>query len=293
MPLAEIAVKARELRRGGVGYVFLQGGEPTLRADLLDIVDIFLNEEIKPTVITNGILLHDRLATELAARQCNVAISLDTLDRDTFTLIRGVDKLSEVRENIEKAATIRPRNGNWSITTTITELSSIEEVRRLEQFTHDLGYMYAIRPYVHVAGTAGRKDDLLAYREGERIAKIFEYMRDRARENNYLASVVYDEHINYVRGRPQPMCDALQRSMVMSPAGLFSPCIEFSGEPAGLAEMLARRKEWLERCRNCNRETPCFYNDAREIGILWRKKWRLALAAPRIIRQILRYGNFF
>ncbi len=293
MPLAEIAARAGELRSRGVGYVFLQGGEPTLRPDLLEIVDIFLNAETKPTVITNGILLRDRLASELAARRCNVAISLDTLDRDTFTLIRGVDKLSEVKENIEAAARLTPRKGNWAITTTITELSSLEEVQRLEKFANDLGFMYAIRPYVHVAGTAGRRDDLLAYRDNERIAKIFVYMRDRARDNNYLASVVYDEHLNYVLRRPQPMCDALRRSMVMSPGGLFSPCIEFSGESAGLQEMLARKTEWLERCRKCNRDTPCFYNDAREIGILWRKKWRLTLAAPRIIRQILRYGNFF
>jgi hypothetical protein len=57
--------------------------------------------------------------------------------------------------------------------------------------------------------------------------------------------------------------------------------------------MYAKKAEWIGRCAECNKNTPCFYNDAREIGILWRKKWRLIPALPHIAAQIIRYGNFF
>jgi hypothetical protein len=89
------------------------------------------------------------------------------------------------------------------------------------------------------------------------------------------------------------MCDALTRSIVMSPKGEFAPCIEFTGESTSLDAVYANKDEWLRRCTECNNKTPCFYNDAREVGILWRKKWSLALAAPQIAVQLLRYGNFF
>jgi molybdenum cofactor biosynthesis enzyme MoaA len=46
MSLEDIAGKAEVLRKFGVGYVFLQGGEPTLRNDLTKIVDIFLKNKI-------------------------------------------------------------------------------------------------------------------------------------------------------------------------------------------------------------------------------------------------------
>jgi hypothetical protein len=118
-------------------------------------------------------------------------------------------------------------------------------------------------------------------------------MRDRSKENNFLAGLMYNEHINYIRGKKQPLCDALRRSMVMSPAGLFAPCIEFTTESAELDIMRSKRMEWFKRCDICNSQTPCFYNCAREIGIIWRNKWRIAAHIPHILRQMARYRSFF
>ncbi|MDR1534807.1 MAG: radical SAM protein [Planctomycetota bacterium] len=293
MAAGEIVRQAEFLKKLGIGYVFLQGGEPTLRPDLPEIVDAFIGREIKPTVITNGILLKDGLARKLAEKRCNVAISLDTLDAASFKLIRGVDSLDLVMANLENIAGIKPRRGNWAVTTTVTNLSTLEEIKRLEALAGRLGLMYAIRPYVHVAGAAGRRDDCLLYRDIERVVEIFAYMRDRARKNNYLASLVYEGHIDWLRGKPMPGCDALARSLVMSPQGLFSPCLEFTSESVPWEEIRGRRAAWLERCRICNREHPCFYNCAREIGILWRNKWRIALTLPLILGQLARHRNFF
>ncbi|GMO27281.1 MAG: GTP 3',8-cyclase MoaA [Termitinemataceae bacterium] len=292
MSLQEIKDMAKVLADFGICYVFLQGGDPTVRKDLLSIVDIFLDAGIKPTVITNGILLKGEIASGLAGRPCNVAISLDTLNKKTFNMIRGVDAIDTVIDNIKAAAKLK-KHGNWALTTTITELASLEDVKALERFANDNGYMYAIRPYIHTTETAGKSDDSLSYKDITRIVEIFQYMQSRARKKNYLASLIYDEHIAYIKGEPQKMCDALCRSMVMSPKGLFAPCIEFTGVSMPLQEMLEQKKIWLERCKECNKRTPCFYNDAREIGILWRKKWKVFLNLPNVVMQMIKYGNFF
>lgn len=294
MPLEGIRRKAEQLRNEGLGYVFLQGGEPTLRKDLIQIVDSFLEFGIKPTVITNGILLRGDLVHKLAERPCNVAVSLDSMNPEIFKLIRGVDAFSTVTENVRQAGKVTSRKGNWAVTSTITAVSTLADIKAVESFAAECGFMYAIRPYIHVSGTAGRADDALAYTEDvSPILEIFSYMQERAKKNNYLAYLVYGEHIKYVKRLPQPMCDALTRSIVMSPKGEFSPCIEFADEAAPLETMYSKKAEWLARCAECNRNTPCFYNDAREIGILWEKKWELARAFPRIAMQMLRYGNFF
>jgi molybdenum cofactor biosynthesis enzyme MoaA len=81
-----------------------------MRKDILEIVDIFNAEKIKPTFITNGILLKGDLAEGPANRHCNVSVSLDTLDRATFEYIRSVDKLETVVVNIENAP--KQRKGN-------------------------------------------------------------------------------------------------------------------------------------------------------------------------------------
>ena len=293
MAALEIEKAAELLRAEGLGYVFLQGGEPTLRGDLVQIADVFIEAGLKPTVITNGLMMRGDLPRQLAARPCNVTFSLDTMKPDIFKTLRGVDALAKVTANIRAAGRMTPRRGNWAVTATITSLSTLEDIQAVEALAAECGLMFAARPYIYVSGTAGRLDGRLAYSDPAPIVEIFEYLRNRAKRNNYLASLVYDEHINYILRKPQPMCDALSRSLVMSPNGMFSPCIEFSGESAPFEELKAGKGEWLRRCAECNEKTPCFYNDAREIGILWRRKWRILLHSPQIAAQLLRYGNFF
>lgn len=293
MDVEEIKKIAKKLSGQGVSYVHLQGGDPTMRSDILEIVDAFNAVKIKPTFITNGILLKGALAEGLAARHCNVSVSIDTLDRETFKYIRGVDQLDTVVENIKNAPPPEKRHGNWSIGTTITGLSTLEEIKMLEQFAGNYNFMFAIRPYVHTLGNAGKEDDKLVYHNIPETVEIFEYMRDKARKNNYIASILYDEGIRYVKRDPFPRCDALRRSFVMSPQGKIAPCIEFTGESDEYETIQKNKKDWFERCDACNKATPCFYNDVREIGIIWKSKWRLFFHFPQIARQMLKYGNFF
>jgi MoaA/NifB/PqqE/SkfB family radical SAM enzyme len=168
-----------------------------MRSDLLEIVDIFNAVKIKPMVITNGILFKGKLTEGLSRRRCNVSISLDTLNRETFAYIRGVDKLETVVENIENAP--KERKGNWSIGCTVTGLSTLKEIKHLEDFAVKNNFMFVIRPYVHNLGNAGKEDVRLVYGDKKEIVDIFEYMRNRARVKNYLASLVYDEGLRYVK----------------------------------------------------------------------------------------------
>jgi molybdenum cofactor biosynthesis enzyme MoaA len=197
MTLDEIKIMAKKFARSGISYVHLHGGDPSMRKDILEIVDIFNAEKIKPTFITNGILLKGALAEELSRRHCNVSVSLDTLDRETFEYIRGVDRLETVVANIENAP--KQRKGNWSIGCTITGLSTLDEIKRLEEFSAKNNFMFAVRPYVHNIGNAGKEDDRLVYKDIGRVVEIFEYMLNRARKNNYIASLIYEEGLRYVR----------------------------------------------------------------------------------------------
>lgn len=291
MTLYPINNMAKTLKEFGIGYVFIQGGEPTLRQDLIDIIDIFLYHKIKPTVITNGILMNVELASQIAKRNCNLAISLDALSPEKYKKYRGVDAYDQVVNNIKAIAPIK-RRGNWSITTTVSKLTTLDEVKALEQFAKELGFMYAIRPYVYVGGMAGKKDDDLVY-QYEDIQEIFEYMLARARQDNYFASLIYEEHIKYIKAETLPICDAMRYSMVMQEDGSFSPCIEFTNMKLDIQDYKLDKKKYKDMLCSCNTNTPCFYNNDREIGIILRKKWRVLLNFHKVIKQMLTYGNFF
>ncbi|NLN64552.1 MAG: radical SAM protein [Clostridiaceae bacterium] len=291
MDLNQLEDEVKKLKRFGIRYVFIQGGEPLMRRDILDVTDLFIKHRIKPTIITNGILLTELLAREIAKRRCNLAISIDSMDRDLFAKLRGADKLPHVLENIEKISGMK-RKGNWSITTTITGLSSLDDIKKLEAFAADHGLMFAIRPYIFVKGVAGKKNEELMYHWDD-VAEIFGYMSKKAKQNNFLAYLIYKEHIRYIKGEGMHMCDAARYSFLMTETGVKSPCIEFTNYTFNLDTFREDRKTFCQKLEECNRSTPCFYNDAREIGVLWRNKWVILLNAPKIIAQLIRYGNFF
>ena len=293
MDLKTIEEHVRELKKFGIGYVFLQGGDPLVRKDIIEIIDIFLEHGIRPTVITNGILLKEHIAEEIAKRECNLAISIDSLIPEKYRTLRGVDTLQRVMDNIGRIDYLKGKHkGNWSVTTTVTKMTELSDVKNVMEFAYSHGFMYAIRPYITVSGTAGKKDEKLTY-ESEDIIDIFEYMYEKAKKENIFAAMIYEEHIRYIKGEKMPECDALNYSFLMKETGQIAPCIEFPNLQIDLGNFAEDKKNCKEKLDACNCETPCFYNDAREIGFLWRKKWRLALHLMEIIKQMRRYGNFF
>ena len=156
MDIEELEEEIKKLSKFGVGYVFIQGGEPLIRKDIIQVVDLFLKHHIKPTIITNGILLTPEIASEIAKRRCNLAISIDSMNPELFAKLRGVDSLQKVLDNIEKIYKME-RKGNWSITTTVTGLSKFTDIKAIEQYATEHNFMYAIRPYIFVKGVAGKK----------------------------------------------------------------------------------------------------------------------------------------
>ena len=163
MTIDQLEPEIKKLKRFGVRYVFVQGGEPLIRKDIIEVIDLFIKYRIKPTIITNGILLTPEIAGEIAKRRCNLAVSIDSMDPELFEKLRGSDKLPVILDNLEKISGIK-RKGNWSITTTITGLSKFDDIRKIEQFASEHGFMYAIRPYIFVRGIAGKKNDELTYK---------------------------------------------------------------------------------------------------------------------------------
>jgi MoaA/NifB/PqqE/SkfB family radical SAM enzyme len=281
-----------ELSRFGVGYVFLQGGEPLMREDLLDIVDEFILNDIKPTIITNGLLLTKDIGYAIARRKCNLAISLDSLDPIIYKKMRGVDKLEAVMQNIHALSQIKKHQGNWAVTTTVTKLIKLQDVKQIEKFAQDNGFMYAIRPYVFVQGVAGKRDDDLVYRY-EDVQEIFDYMLSNSHRNNYLANLVYKEHIRYLKNERMFSCDAARYSFALSESGIFSLCEEFPNLNFTLEEFRQIAQKYRPILERCNSHTPCFYNHSREVGILWRNKFRILANFVRIVYQMMQYGNFF
>ncbi len=86
----------------GIKKVRFTGGEPLVRKDIVDIVDIASRYMDDVSISTNGTLLCDKVSDLKEAGISRFNVTLNTLNEDTYESITGKNKLQEVKDGIEK-----------------------------------------------------------------------------------------------------------------------------------------------------------------------------------------------
>lgn len=112
LDLNEITNLAFAFKELGIEKIRLTGGEPTLRADLVDIVETLKNlvgiEQVALT--TNGFRLERDLERLKSAGLDSLNISLDSLQREKFKKICGADKCEPIKRSIDRALALGIKN---------------------------------------------------------------------------------------------------------------------------------------------------------------------------------------
>lgn len=105
----EIETLVRHLvQHHGLAKIRLTGGEPTDRADLLEIIGRLARIDGlgRPAMTTNGQTLAEDARTLAAAGLWRVNVSLDSLRRERFQEITGADTLERVLRGIDAAVAV-------------------------------------------------------------------------------------------------------------------------------------------------------------------------------------------
>jgi cyclic pyranopterin phosphate synthase len=98
----EIAEILRVAAHFGIRSVKFTGGEPLLRPDLVGIIES-VPPEMESSITTNGTLLAELAVDLRKAGLRRVNVSLDSLNRDTYRKITGIDRLDDVLGGISTA----------------------------------------------------------------------------------------------------------------------------------------------------------------------------------------------
>jgi len=294
LTLEEIENIFKDLKSYGVKHVFLQGGEPLLRKDIVQIIELLIGLEFNPTLITNGLLLDEKIANKIAELKCNVSISLDSLDEKKYMKIRGVDKLPLLLHNIEQCSKIKDKKGMWHITSTISKIN-YGEVMDLFYFARNNGFKFNAYPYNYSHCHSSAYDEEMSYDDNPII--IIDAFKKLSllsqKEGLIFDKLIYDESIKYLEGKYCVPCDAMKRSIILTEKGEIAPCLEFKSS-ANLKEMGVKQalKELdYSKVKKCYMETPCFYGCTRGSGIIIRKipeVFLFALKNPRTIASYIR-----
>ncbi len=271
LKLSEINEIFSDLKSSRVRHVFLQGGEPLLRRDILEIIKLSISAGLTPSLITNGLLLNKKLAVKIAGLKCNVSISLDTLKRGRYKLIRGVDRLDLVLRNIKACSKIRGKNGVWDINSTISRVN-YDEVTDLFNFAVKYGFKHFACPYNYsICNVSARSSKLAFDKEVSNVIKAFKKLYSLSRDNGLIINCLYyDEIIKFLRGDYEKPCDALKYSVMINEKGELAPCLElkpFISLKSNKFRDAVKNFDY-SIIRKCYESTPCFYGCTRGSGIV-------------------------
>lgn len=113
-------------------WVIVEGGEPLLRNDLFELLDLMQQKQLNTYLITNGMLLTPGLITTLVSLGIKVMLSIDGANAATYETIRGgasFEKAIEqarncVREGLLEALNFTVMKANY------TEIPGIFEIAK-------------------------------------------------------------------------------------------------------------------------------------------------------------------
>ncbi len=158
LTLAEIETVFASMARMGSFRLGLTGGEPLLRKDLFEIIDMATDYGLHPCVTTNGLLMTETIAREFGKRKLVwLNVSLEGATAATNDLIRGKGTFERVMEKL----TLLAEHSRFTLAFTLMK-TNIEEVRACAELAAQVGASTAVfRPLYPVGIARDHLDSLM------------------------------------------------------------------------------------------------------------------------------------
>lgn len=268
LPLAELDRALRGLRAQGVKIVEISGGEPFLRSDLPEILDLLDRLGFLFTFNTNGTALTDRGVAALARTRglLQVALSLDSLDRERYRMLRGRDHLHLALSALERLRAAR-LPGALKINFAMSRHNE-REAPALLDFARASELFLSVFPVNQGPGAhRSERTDSFSTTDDERhrMARRFDELALLRLRGAPLwePSAFYRAAARFLRGERLGPCGAGELYVDLRADGSIAPCVELppvatvddlsSGRVAGA---LAATRAAVAACRA---GTPCCY----------------------------------
>ncbi|MFH1456008.1 MAG: radical SAM protein [archaeon] len=293
LTLEEIDKIFSNLYNFGIRMIYLSGGEPLLRKDIISIIDTLSKKGFEIILTTNGLLLNEKNVRKLIKyKNLHINVSLDTLDKELYKKIRGVDALDLVLRNLKGLKRMYP---DYPLRTTMT-VSKInyKEVDKIIEFCKKNKIYFSANPYFW-GGTYREGEDKFAYpNKREEIKQIFSMLAKRVKKEKYISgfSFVYAEVNKWVNGNYNTLCDAGTRFLWVGPTGDVAACQDLNPFANLRKDNLNeewKKYTWEKPVEACCKYQPCFIYCTRTVGMLRNNKLKFVKEVLNLKRLI----NYF
>jgi MoaA/NifB/PqqE/SkfB family radical SAM enzyme len=158
-------VLAQMLADNGVRDVVFTGGEPLLSRSLENTLEVLSRSDIDSSIHTNAMLLTPRRLSNLVPLTSEIAVPIDSTDRETQRYLRRVDCFPQVKRVLEQLQDTDLRIGIHTVATAL----NINDIPRIYDFIVKGKFDYW-RIYEFNANIVrDRLDNVKRFREVERL----------------------------------------------------------------------------------------------------------------------------
>ncbi len=206
-----------------VFQVNIGGGEPFIRDDFLDLLELTHKNRIVTCVSTNGLLINDSLAQNLARLEMlYLQVSLDGATAEVNDAIRG----EGTYDKILRAADVLARHGvHFSLNTVLTRMNypQLEELRKLSA-----GYGAELRVSRFRPSGRGKSSKTDLGPDKEQLESFAVWLEEHqfVRTGDSFFCLTSEKR----RHKGLDMCGAARMTCCISPTGEVYPCA-FLQEP--------------------------------------------------------------
>ncbi len=247
----------------GIRYLFIQGGEPLLRKDLLGILEDLAAIGFNLGLVTNGTLLKPFFIKQLATLPITISVSLDTLNRERYASIRGADQLPQVLEGIAHLENFP----HAKYITCIVSEKNRDDVLDVVKFSRSRGFIPVVGAYHWGIERYGKVDLALQYKRSAAIHVFNQVHESGMVPRGYFRQYLQD-NIRWLEGKSLAPCDAGRHSVSIDASGNVAPC--YALQPAGnlldtsLADILTRMDR--DAIKQCSDNSSCNLLCSRVVG---------------------------
>ncbi|HIH36411.1 MAG TPA: radical SAM protein [Methanocellales archaeon] len=239
----------------GAYQISFEGGEPTLRSDLPELVSHIDKSKAISRVVTNGLLLTEEYVRRLKRAGLDIlTISLDSPYLEIHDRFRGVAGLFDrVTEGIKHA--VKSGLIVCVIYVASPQNSDSETMNDLLEYCESLGVHELLIDEIFASGKWSGKD-VLADRDRERLIDLA-----RTQERNICVTPFF-----HLRNPDLFGCFAGRRWMFISPTGDVMPCMHTPVSFGNIRDMalkdiwksIRRHPLFRKKPETCTINDPCF-----------------------------------
>lgn len=234
----------------GVKKIRLTGGEPLVRKEARQIIELLAKYPVELTMTTNGIRVHEFLDTFKAAGIRSLNVSLDTLDADKFTLLTKRRDFDKVWNNIH----LLLENGfRVKLNAVVMKGINDQELAGFVALTRHLPLHVRFIEFMPFTGNQWMGDKVFSFAEMlQTIAQTYEFERLADEPNGIAKKFQVPGHVGtfaVISTITAPFCHNCNR-MRLTADGKMKNCLFSKGE-VDLLGALRREEDLVPLIRQC------------------------------------------